>query len=109
MGWKMVRDNHRELLEGKISGQWRTSPDPVGALLQKLGEEYGEFCASRDPQELYDLRDVLAELIVLLATVQDVERWQQKVQRGGLFTAHLEWTAVPWEEETDTSAGEYIF
>lgn len=106
MGFKMVRDLHQERLAGVISGTWRISPDPVSALVKKLGEEYSEFCEDRDPAELYDIADVLDELIRLL----DPDRKYQdehlrKVRIVGLFTTHLEWNPLP---QGDVSWPQYM-
>ena len=106
MGWKLVRDNNQNQLEGQISGQWRTSPDPVGALVKKLGEEYGEFAESRNPGELYDLIDVVHELLNLLDEEGAAEHEHDiKTSHLGFFNAHQEWHPNPglnlwktWEE-----------
>ena len=96
MGWKMVRDNHQEILKDQISGSWRISPDPVGSLVRKLGEEYGEFAENRDPGELHDLWDVLEELTALLdPDGRTAARHQVKLDRMGGFGAHLEWHPNP--------------
>jgi predicted house-cleaning noncanonical NTP pyrophosphatase (MazG superfamily) len=96
MGWKIVRDRHRDVLEGQISGQWRVSPDPVSALVKKLGEEYGEFTENRDPGELYDLLDVLLELRYLLDVDQAVYALHREKQgRLGSFANHIEWHPNP--------------
>jgi predicted house-cleaning noncanonical NTP pyrophosphatase (MazG superfamily) len=96
MGWKMVRDTHREVLEGQISGQWRTSPDPVSSLVKKLGEEYSELAENRDPAELYDIQDVLSELIYLLDPEDRAgEAHERKVMRLGRFDRHVEWHPNP--------------
>jgi predicted house-cleaning noncanonical NTP pyrophosphatase (MazG superfamily) len=91
--YKMVRDNHQSLFKGKISGRWRTSPDPVSALTRKLAEEYGEYAEHRDPGELMDMLDVIGELLHLLDpgwAVHDVH--VAKRVRNGVFRAHLEWS-----------------
>ena len=102
MGFKMVRDRHKERLENVISGAWRTSPDPVSALVKKLGEEYSELAEDRNPGELYDIRDVLGELVILLDPDGKYgEEHGVKINRLGLFGDHLEWHPNPtisWEE-----------
>ena len=101
MGWKMVRDRNHEHLRAFISGTWRTSPDPAGALIKKLGEEYGEFAEHHDPAELYDLLDVINELIILLdPDAVDYRGHCEKVEKYGLFGEHQEWCPMPegWEE-----------
>lgn len=102
MGYKIVRDRHKERLEGVISGTWRTSPDPVSALVKKLGEEYSELTENRDPGELYDIRDVLDELTGLLdPDGRHAADHRIKVSRIGLFAGHLEWHPNPeisWED-----------
>jgi predicted house-cleaning noncanonical NTP pyrophosphatase (MazG superfamily) len=106
MGYKMVRDNHQELLGEHLSGQWRVSPDPVSALVKKLGEEYSELAESRDPGELYDVRDVLEELITLLDPDRSAERKHDiKMSHLGRFSDHVEWHPNPdidlWAEWAD--------
>lgn len=96
MGYKIVRDNHQKVLGEHISGQWRTSPDPVSALIKKLGEEYSELAENRDPGELYDIFDVLNELTSLLDPDASAARKHQiKVEHLGRFSAHLEWHPNP--------------
>ena len=101
MGWKIVRDRQQEKLEGHINGQWRISPDPVSALTKKLGEEYGEFAENRDPEELYDLIDVIHELLNLLDEEGAAEHEHSiKTSHAGFFHNHLEWhpnPALTWE------------
>jgi predicted house-cleaning noncanonical NTP pyrophosphatase (MazG superfamily) len=102
MGWKIVRDLHQERLEDQISGQWRTAPDPVSALVKKIGEEYGEFCEDYHPSELFDLFDVLQELICLMDPDGKFQaEHQDKVRRLGYFTRHVLWHPNPtitWEQ-----------
>ena len=96
MGYKMVRDNHQEVLGEYISGQWRISPDPVSSLVKKLGEEYSELAESRDPAELYDLWDVLDELTALLDPDGTAEiKHAIKVKHLGRFADHTEWHPNP--------------
>jgi predicted house-cleaning noncanonical NTP pyrophosphatase (MazG superfamily) len=96
MSYKMVRDNHQEILQGAISGTWRTSPDPVTSLITKLGEEYGEFAGTRDPAEIYDMLDALDELIALLDPDETAAKTHQvKLDRMGDFSGHLEWHPNP--------------
>ena len=103
MSYKLVRDKHQEIFAGRISGQWRTSPDPLGALVRKLGEEYGEFAEDRDPLELFDMLDVILELKMLLDPLREArDRHNVKWSRFGGFATHLEWHPDPgidlWEE-----------
>lgn len=95
MRWKLVRDRNQEYCQPRgVTGKWRTSPDPVGALTAKLGEEYGEFTADRDPAELFDVLDVVRELIFILDPLHEArERHQAKVALMGKFSKHLEWHA----------------
>lgn len=109
MGWKMVRDLHQQVFEGKVSGQWRTSPDPVSSLVKKLGEEYSELAEDRNPAELYDIQDVLVELIRLLdPDGKAMKKHRTKVLHLGIFMNHVEWHPDPdldlraeWGYETD--------
>jgi predicted house-cleaning noncanonical NTP pyrophosphatase (MazG superfamily) len=96
MGWKMVRDLHQQVFEGKISGQWRTAADPVSSLVKKLGEEYSELAEDRNPEELYDIADVVTELIRLLDPEGKAARkHRRKVLHMGLFLDHAEWHPDP--------------
>jgi predicted house-cleaning noncanonical NTP pyrophosphatase (MazG superfamily) len=107
MGYKMVRDNHQKVLEGQISGTWRIAPDPVSSLVKKLGEEYSELAEDRDPAELYDIEDVLEELMVLLDPHGEAARQHEvKAARMGRFDNHVEWHPNPninlwtlWDKE----------
>jgi hypothetical protein len=104
MGFKMVRDRQPDWcrLHG-LSGQWRSSPDPVGSLAQKLGEEYGEFVGEQHVHgdgagagELYDLRDALDRLIGLVdpdGAAAGAHR--AKVAELGEFDFLIEWSPVP--------------
>lgn len=97
MSWKLVRDGQKEYcLSHGISGSWRVSPDPVGALVRKLAEEYGEFAENRDPGELYDILDVLNELIMQAdPELEHLEAHEKKVSSVGAFFTHLEWNPDP--------------
>lgn len=99
MGWKIVRDNDPEHVPALgVSGQWRPSADPIGGLTKKLCEEVGEFAEARDPAELYDLFDVVNELIQRLDP-QGVHfnDYMDKVARRGRFHKCIEWCPVPAE------------
>lgn len=100
MGYKIVRDFQREFCEKNgISGSWRVSEHPVNGLTKKLFEEAGEFAEHHDPSELYDLRDVLNELIYLTDPLHEHrEAHADKVNRMGKFTRHLEWSPNPHEQ-----------
>ena len=104
MGWKIVRDNQPGICrENGVSGSWRESPDPVRGLTRKLFEEAAEFAEYFDPGELYDLRDVLNELLVL-TDPQGVhgDAHVKKVARSGLFASHLEWHPHPGRDDGST-------
>lgn len=95
--WKIVRDfNKKWCQEHGVSGSWRTSPNPVRGLARKLIEESGEFGEELDPGELFDLRDVLNELIALCDPVRVYEdAHRDKTAVFGEFSDHMEWTPVP--------------
>jgi predicted house-cleaning noncanonical NTP pyrophosphatase (MazG superfamily) len=96
MGWKIVRDNDAEYVPTLgVSGQWRPSADPIGGLTKKLFEEAAEFAEARDPAELYDLLDVVKELIFRLGTVGDAAAHIDKVAERGRFSKAIEWSPVP--------------
>ena len=97
MGWKVVRDNNPAICaQHGVSGSWRVSKDPIRGLTRKLFEEAAEFAEYFDPGELYDLRDVLNELI-MLTDPDGVARAEhvKKIARNGLFATHLEWHPHP--------------
>jgi predicted house-cleaning noncanonical NTP pyrophosphatase (MazG superfamily) len=102
MGWKLVRDNQEHFCHKHgISGSWRTAPDPVKALTRKLFEEAAEWAEDFDPAELFDLRDVLNELFMVLGEKHEEELADAaiyhagKVERNGQFRKHLEWNPNP--------------
>lgn len=97
MGWKLVRDGNREFAEAHgLQGTWRVSPDPQRALLKNLFEEAGEFAEHMHPSELYDLGDVVAELICLEDPHGEWKaRHDRKVALFGLFSGHMEWNPFP--------------
>jgi predicted house-cleaning noncanonical NTP pyrophosphatase (MazG superfamily) len=97
MGWKLVRDKHQETHKKYgVSGSYRTAEEPVKALGKKLFEEAAEFVENYDAGELYDLQDVLQELLKLLDPFGvHMSDHASKVAEHGLFTAHIEWTPVP--------------
>lgn len=101
MGFKIVRDGQREYCEARgVSGTWRTSPDPVSALTKKIGEEYGEFVENRDPEELYDLLDVIGRLLELVDPKLDAfNKHYDKVALVGKFRDLIEWHPHPSLEE----------
>jgi predicted house-cleaning noncanonical NTP pyrophosphatase (MazG superfamily) len=93
VGWKIVRDGNEKWCQDRgITGTWRQSADPVSGLLKKIFEEAGEFAEHRDPAELYDLLDVVTELVARLdrAGLYGASH-QEKVHRDGLFTQGIEW------------------
>lgn len=111
MGWKLVRDSNEEWCRAHgVSGHWRTSPDPAGALLKKIFEEAGEYAEQRDPAELYDLLDVVQALIGLHDPFGEfAARHRAKAAEMGNFARFAEWCPVPCPEVeaiTATLAGE---
>lgn len=97
MGWKIVRDNQEFWSKAHgVSGQWRKSVTPIDGLSKKLFEEAAEFVEALDPGELYDLRDVVDELISRLdATGEHAADHEVKTARLGTFTRCVEWSPVP--------------
>lgn len=97
MGWKIVRDgNEKWCREHGVSGTWRVAADPVRGLARKLTEEAAEFGEALDPAELYDLADVLGELIVLTDPDGDYRAAHgEKLAVFGGFREHVEWTPMP--------------
>lgn len=104
MGWKLVRDNNEAWCRANgVSGQWRTSPDPVRALGRKVFEEAVEYALEQeipDPAELYDLQDVLEALIGLEDPAREyAARHAAKVAEMGGFGTFTEWCPVPAGKE----------
>jgi predicted house-cleaning noncanonical NTP pyrophosphatase (MazG superfamily) len=104
MGWKIVRDKNEAWCRAHgLSGQWRRSPNPIGALAKKIGEEYGEYVGDGDAGELYDLLDVVERLIGLRDPDGAVAlEHKRKVAELGAFDDLIEWTPVP---PSDTASG----
>lgn len=97
MGWKIVRDNDPEFCPKiGVSGQWRPSADPVAGLAKKLFEEAAEFTEGRDPAELWDLYDVLTELMTRTGADGENHRLAHlaKLEERGGFTKAIEWCPV---------------
>jgi len=109
VGWKIVRDYQREFCkESGVSGRWRVSPDPKRALMKKLFEEASEFAENEEASELYDLRDVLQELLHVCDPDGVWEfRHARKIARRGLFAMHLEWCPIPEGSELDPEKEDY--
>lgn len=90
-----------------MSGSWRIAKNPVASLTRKIFEEAGEFSEDHDPAELYDLLDVVHELLHLTDPdgVHEMKH-TEKVKRLGRFSNYLEWSPVPNElgngQEIDT-------
>jgi predicted house-cleaning noncanonical NTP pyrophosphatase (MazG superfamily) len=109
MGWKLVRDNNEAACrERGISGQWRISPDPPGALAGKVLEEFREYAfeqpGHRDPAELYDLLDVVQALIGLEDPLGEFAALHRaKVEEMGGFTKFIEWCPVPGAADDGTA------
>jgi predicted house-cleaning noncanonical NTP pyrophosphatase (MazG superfamily) len=97
MGWKIVRNgNEAWSRDHGVSGQWRVSADPVAALTKKLFEEAGEYTEHGSPDELYDLLDVVEELIRLKdPDGRALSRHTAKTRLQGEFSEHVEWNPVP--------------
>ncbi len=97
MGWKLVRDKNEAWCRSNgVSGQWRTSPDPVAALRRKVFEEAAEYAEQHDVAELYDLLDVVLALLKLEDPYDEVYRAHaiKEADLGG-FGKFIEWTPVP--------------
>lgn len=111
MGWKLVRDRNEEWCRAHgVSGQWRASPDPQGALTRKVFEEALEYAfeqpGHRDPAELYDLLDVLRALIGLADPDGLYARLHTlKVTEMGGFTQFIEWCPVPAGAQPEAGDG----
>ena len=98
MGWKIVRDNDEAACLGLgVSGQWRPAAEPVRGLTRKLFEEAAEFAEHGDPEELYDLMDVIEELVSRVGTAEALAAHARKVAWRGGFTKCIEWSPVPAE------------
>lgn len=97
MGFKLVRDHNEKWCRAHgVSGQWRTAPDPRGALLRKIFEEAGEYAEALDPAELYDLLDVVQAAIRLAdPDCRHFGAHEAKVAEMGGFRQFAEWCPVP--------------
>ena len=97
MGWKIVRDKDPEVCQALgVSGEWRLSADPIAGLTKKLFEEAAEFAENRDPEELYDLEEVILELRQRLDPENVAwKRYLPKVVERGGFSKAIEWCPVP--------------
>jgi hypothetical protein len=104
MGFKLVRDRQPDWCrENGVSGQWRTSRNPIASCARKIAEEYGEWVGEqgedsplRGADELYDLRDVLDRLIELADPAGvAAEAHRAKVAALGEFEFLIEWSPVP--------------
>lgn len=68
----------------------------MSALRKKIFEEAGEYAESTDPDELYDLRDVIDRLAYLVDP--DGAAWQRHMEKAaklGMFNDLTEWSPVP--------------
>ena len=103
MGFKIVRDNVEGWAKAHVvSGVWRPCPIPVQSLRKKLSEEYGEYIETMQPDELYDLQDVLDRLIKLEDPYGHARRRHDfKIERLGMFDRLIEWSPVPAEHESE--------
>lgn len=101
MGFKIVRDRQREWAQKHgVSGRWRNAEDPINSLSRKLIEEAIEFHEDFDPAELFDVMDVLYELMNLHpgpAMATAYQSHQKKVSELGGFRDAIEWSPVPQE------------
>lgn len=105
MGWKVVRDKDPEVCAAiGVSGRWRRSATPCAGLTKKLFEEASEWGEENYPGELYDLLDVIAELLYRLDRDGTARRLhEEKVARRGGFTQCMEWNPVPLAEDDQVS------
>ncbi len=102
MGFKLVRSKLPDWAATHgVSGTYRASPDPVAALKKKMLEEFGEYIESNNPSELYDLLDIVDELIRLTSNDAIARLHEEKVIRLGHYRDHIEWSPVPFEELTN--------
>lgn len=97
MGWKPVRDRNQEVVtKWGVVGSWEKVDDItwIKALGRKLVEEATEFTENYDPDELWDLYDVLEELIRLHPSICDGRRTTKMQEMGG-FRDRIMYTPVP--------------
>jgi predicted house-cleaning noncanonical NTP pyrophosphatase (MazG superfamily) len=102
MGWKIVRDNNEAWSRAHgVSGQWRACATPMLSLTKKLFEEAGEWVESGDAGELYDLADVLDQLLLIADPDGSAHRAHAaKLAEMGAFGRLIEWCPVPEEGNT---------
>ena len=97
MGWKAVRDRNQEVVsEWGVTGSWEqvSVTTWIQALARKLIEESSEYMETFNPGELWDIYDVLEELIRLHPSISDGRR-QKKVDQMGVFRDRIMYTPVP--------------
>jgi len=101
MGEKMVRDKNEAFCRAHgVSGTWRTAGrgEAIRALGRKLTEEALEFLENEDPAELFDVGDVLDELLRLTSPGPGlVAAHNAKVAEHGRFRQHVMWSPMPGE------------
>jgi predicted house-cleaning noncanonical NTP pyrophosphatase (MazG superfamily) len=97
MGWKIVRDKNQEWSQAHgVSGQWRTCETPIYSLQKKLLEELGEYIESGNPDELYDIGDVLNRILKMEDPDREAEKIHiQKIAALGNFENLIEWSPLP--------------
>src|SRR6516165_4997408 len=97
MRWKAVRDNNQEVVTAwGVTGSWERVDELqwIMALSRKLTEEVAEYNEHHNPSELWDIYDVLEELIHLHPSISDGRR-QKKITRMGGFRNQIMYTPVP--------------
>jgi predicted house-cleaning noncanonical NTP pyrophosphatase (MazG superfamily) len=103
VGWKIVRDENESWCKAHdVSGQWRKAELPEYGLARKLIEESAEYMESMQTDELYDVLDVVTELIKLTdSDGKAARRHEEKVKLHGRFSQHIEWCPVPAQHENN--------
>lgn len=101
---KLVRDNTENVARSAgVSGRWykATPEEAINALGTKLVEEALEYLLSRDLLELWDLRDVLVELMERLGAMERnvVAYHLAKVSKFGMFKDNVMWNPIPERHE----------
>lgn len=91
---KLVRDKIPEIIEAtgaKPKTRILSDAEYLQELIKKLGEEYEEFKADNNIEELADLHEVLLGLADALGVTRDeLEKVRaQKAERRGAFTKRI--------------------
>jgi predicted house-cleaning noncanonical NTP pyrophosphatase (MazG superfamily) len=108
MGAKLVRDrNEATSRKLGVSGHWyvATPEEALAALRRKLAEEVFEFLENDNVAELWDVSDVVEELLRRLdPTYASLNAHTDKIAQQGHFHLGIMWNPVPQRGGNDEAA-----